>query len=190
MSASDGASMKCTNLVSNKAWRHFVVFFAGSCKAASSTGTMAEIWYTGACSTLHWCSHFILQYVITCADLVPKNSSGWQICPDNSELIQLIILFHYMYMYKCVVKLNQDTLPSVRQTSTLHEDPTFCLHVKVDCTFSLSWNYNWGRFGIFYTTLSLTPAEVLIACVTGINCIWISNRMLLHIIDATLACVS
>lgn len=41
MRARDGASMKCTNLVSSSVWRQTDVLFDGSCKAWRSTGTMA-----------------------------------------------------------------------------------------------------------------------------------------------------
>lgn len=41
--ASEGASIKWTNLVSSNVCRHTSVFFAGSCRASSNTGTMAEI---------------------------------------------------------------------------------------------------------------------------------------------------
>lgn len=45
MSASEGASMKCTNWVSSSVCRHAEVLCEGSCTAASSTGTMA--WISG-----------------------------------------------------------------------------------------------------------------------------------------------
>jgi len=41
MRARDGASMKWTNLVSRRRCRQLVVFFVGSCSAASSIGTIA-----------------------------------------------------------------------------------------------------------------------------------------------------
>ncbi len=39
--ASDGASIKCTNLVSSRVCRQVVVFLVGSCRASSKLGTMA-----------------------------------------------------------------------------------------------------------------------------------------------------
>lgn len=39
--ASDGASMKWTNLVSSRVCRHFWVFLDGSVRASSRTGAMA-----------------------------------------------------------------------------------------------------------------------------------------------------
>jgi hypothetical protein len=40
--ANDGASMKCTNCVSNRVCKHVAVLFDGSCSASNRTGTIAR----------------------------------------------------------------------------------------------------------------------------------------------------